>query len=540
MTVAEFIARLSLDSSKFTEGTNRAKRDIASLKNEVNKFAPALAGAFTVAGLVGLGKKAIETGAHFYDMAQLLGVSLESVQRMDFAAKQAGVDVEKLGRSLLKIQGELRSGGWNSKIYQDALNTLKLKPGDLLDKTPEKMLLTLADAFGKVNNRGEANAAIIGLVGIKMAGIIPLLARGRAGMEEMFERTPVAADEAILAMKRLQQQMVELGRVSFPIIAKFVEGFAFITKGVIGVGAVVKAAGGLIGAAFELLSHRSFNGFRRDVTKIEDELYKTFGNIFRELEKPVEGTTSVKGVSGLTPEQERHKNVMDHLEAERQKLLQNATEAGLADEQQLAEKQRHLRELEEEFARLRRLPSSPETEEAIASNENQWLKVLAAIAEVEKRIARQKEEAAEALARKTQDVEDARFQNSLILMTHEEKRLALLKREQEMVQEIAKLRAGKNEMAAVERERDLESTRAEILRLERKETPASTAQGFSVFTNELQRRGGGGGAVVGYGGTEVLHVAREQLAVQKSIDKSLQIFVRQVIGGNMTGLPLWQ
>ena len=522
MTVAEFIAKISLDSTKFTEGTNKVKRDVASLKGEIGKFAPALAGAFTVAGLVGLGKKAIETGAHFYDMAQKLGVSMDSIQRLDFAAQQTGIDIDKVTRAILKMQGELSHGGWDKDKYTSALKALKLKPEELVGKSPEDVLVRLADAFQGVNNRAEANAAIVSLVGIKMAGVIPLLARGGAALKELFGRAPVAEEGAITAMKQLKQQMDELGRVSFPIIAKFVSGFAMITKGVIGVGAVIKATGSILGAVFELLQHRSLKGFREDITKIEDDLYKTFENVFKELPAPKAGSF-VGGKHKKTEEEERHDRVMENLEAERQKLLQNATEAGLAAEQELAAKEKHLRELEDEFAKLRAQPSSMENTEAVAENENAWLKALAAISEVQQRIDRERAEAADALAKKTQDVEDARFQNSLILMTAEEKRIALLQREQELVQEITKLREGGQAQAATEREKDLESLRAEQLRLDKKgEQPSAGGQPFTVFTNELQRRGGAGAAVVGYGGNEVLNVAKEQLRTQRGIETAIK------------------
>jgi hypothetical protein len=166
-----------------------------------------------------------------------------------------------------------------------------------------------------------------------------------------------------------------------------------------------------------------------------------------------------------------------------------------------------------------------------------YLKQVNAIAELEQRIARQKQEAAEALAKKTQDVEDARFQNSLILMSTEEKRLALLQREQELVQQITKLREGGQAQAATEREKDLESLRAEQLRLDKKDEQTSAGgQPFSVFTNELQRRGGAGAAVVGYGGNEVLNVAKQQLEAQKRIDANIKLMNDRLAQGfNITG-----
>jgi hypothetical protein len=520
MTVAEFIAKIGLDSTKFTEGTNKVKRDVASLKGEIGKFAPALAGAFTVAGLVGLGKKAIETGAHFYDMAQKLGVSTDSIQRLDFAAQQTGIDIDKVTRAILKMQGELSHGGWDKDKYASALKALKLKPEELVGKSPEDVLIRLADAFQGVNNRAEANAAIVSLVGIKMAGVIPLLARGGAALKELFGRAPVAEESSITAMKQLKQQWDELGRVSFPYLAKMVQGFAFLTKGVLGTLAVLKATVQLLAATKEAIGTLSLKSLREDATKIEDELYTTWGKLFKELPSPGEGSF-VGGEHGPSDEEKRHAKTMENLDAEREKLLQNATEAGLAAEQELAAKEKHLRELEAEFAKLRAMPSSPGNTEAVAENENAWLKALASIAEVQQRIDRERQAAAEALAKKTQDVEDARFQNSLILMSAEEKRIALLQREQELVQQITKLREGGQAQAAIEREKDLESLRAEQLRLDKKDEqqPSAGGQPFSVFTNELQRRGGAGAAVVGYGGNEVLNVAKQQLETQKRTEK---------------------
>jgi hypothetical protein len=333
--------------------------------------------------------------------------------------------------------------------------------------------------------------------------------------------------------------MDELGRVSFPIIAKFVSGFAMITKGVIGVGAVIKSTGSILGAVFELLRHRSLKGFREDITKIEDDLYKTFENVFKELPAPKMGSF-VGGDHGETDEEKRHKSKMENLDAELAHLLEVNRIAGQSDEKALEERKARLKELDDEYARLEQQPRTMERDEEMKQGDVAYLKQVNAIAELEQRIARQKQEAAEALAKKTQDVEDARFQNSLILMSTEEKRIALLQREQELVQEITKLREGGQAQAATEREKDLESLRAEQLRLDKKDGQTSASgQPFSVFTNELQRRGGAGAAVVGYGGNEILNVAKQQLTAQQGMRIALETFLRQLTGGNMTG-PTYQ
>jgi flagellar motility protein MotE (MotC chaperone) len=480
-------------------------------------------------------------------MAQKLGVSTDSIQRLDFAAQQTGVDLDKVARAILKMQGELAHGGWDKEKYASALNTLKLKPEDLVGKSPEDVLVRLADAFKQVADsaevgagRGAANAAIVSLIGIKMAGVIPLLSRGGAALREFFGRAPIAAQETINAMKQLSQQIGELGRVSFPVISKFVEGFAFVIKGVIGAGAVFSSFGGIVASVFELIRSRNVRAFREDITKIEDDLYAVWDKLNLGVPTPGNGNF-VDAEKTKSAEQERHERVMENLDAELRHLLEVNRTAGQAEEKELEERKARLKELDDEYARLEQQPRTMERDEEMKQSDVAYLKQVNAIAELEQRIARQKQETAEALAKKTQDVEDARFQNSLILMSTEEKRLALLQREFQIISEIAALRRAGKEDAAVEREKDLTTLQAEELRLGKKgDQQSSNAQPFSVFTNELQRRGGAGAAVVGYGGgNEILNVAKQQLTAQQGMRIALETFLRQLTGGNMTG-PTYQ
>jgi hypothetical protein len=522
MTVAEFIAKIGLDSTKFTEGTNKVKRDVASLKGEIGKFAPALAGAFTVAGLVGLGKKAIETGAHFYDMAQKLGVSTDSIQRMDYAAKQTGVDIDKVTRAILKMQGELSHGGWDKDKYASALSTLRLKPEDLVGKSPEDVLLRLADAFSGVTNRAEANAAIVSLVGIKMAGIIPMISRGSAALKEFFDAAPVASLSTIVGLKQIKQDLDSLARISFPALGGVVTTVFNSIKG-----AIFTTVAGFshLYRAIDFAGRMSVKGTSvADAWRLSGEdqgqrLEKLHALFFTPPPDPKD-SSFIANAAEKQAEKERHESRMQNLDKEYAHLKQKLSEAGLEAEKELEAKRRGLFHLQVEAAWLRSKPAGNEREELLAENRNEQVRVQAAIAEVQQRIDRERAEAAEALAKKTQDVEDARFQNSLILMSTEEKRIALLQREQELVQQITKLREGGQAQAATEREKDLESLRAEQLRLDKKDQQQTDGgQPFSVFTNELQRRGGAGAAVVGYGGSEVLHVAKEQLETQKRTEK---------------------
>jgi hypothetical protein len=214
--------RIEGDSSGFRASVNQAMASVNEFRHMAEAVAPSVAAAFSVHGLMELGKDAIETGAHIYDLAQRIGVGTSTIQKFGYAAKLSGTDAETLVRGLLKLQANIANGGIETEKYQKALEKLGLTTASLVDVSPEEAMLRLADAFAHTESRGEANAAMVALLGSRMSNLIPLFAEGRKGLEEMFENAPQMAEATVLEMKQLSDEMQKWKSDILPGVASIV------------------------------------------------------------------------------------------------------------------------------------------------------------------------------------------------------------------------------------------------------------------------------------------------------------------------------
>lgn len=222
-------AVLEGDSAGFRKEMNQAMRTVNDFKASASSIAPALAGALTIGGLIEFTKRNIEAGAHIQDLAERLGVTAQTVQHFDYAAKQVGSDMETLTRGILKAQSALATGSNTSRTYDVALQLVGLHMKDMLNLSPEEFLLKFADAFATCTNRGNANAAAVALFGGRVQSILPLLAKGREGIQKLFADAPMQSDAEIAELKRFEDELTRMGssfevvfrRIAAGIVEKF-------------------------------------------------------------------------------------------------------------------------------------------------------------------------------------------------------------------------------------------------------------------------------------------------------------------------------
>lgn len=180
-------------TGKFDTDINRSTKDaerrMKAFKKNVADTARQAAIAFTAfSGAVAVGlNKALKDADDFAKTSQQIGVSVEALSGLSFAAGQAGTDVE----SLTKGMGRL------SRVTKDAATGLKtaVRPFEQLGiefqnadgtlRATEDLLLDVADKFSTMAD-GTTKAALaqelFGRAGLKL---IPLLNEGRGGIEEL-------------------------------------------------------------------------------------------------------------------------------------------------------------------------------------------------------------------------------------------------------------------------------------------------------------------------------------------------------------------
>ncbi|HDR9101138.1 TPA: phage tail tape measure protein [Burkholderia vietnamiensis] len=142
---------------------------------------------------------------------QKTGVSTDSIQQWAFATKSVGVDTKEATKSLAGL-GEAQNKAINgNKDSAKAFAAIGISLADLKKNSPDELLPKIAGAFHQSAD-GAAKAAVANeLFGASGESLIPLLDRGRAGLDALraaaAESGAVIGGETIAKMAALKEQM---------------------------------------------------------------------------------------------------------------------------------------------------------------------------------------------------------------------------------------------------------------------------------------------------------------------------------------------
>jgi hypothetical protein len=116
-----------------------------------------------------------------------LGISTESLSRLQFAAKETGVSAEQLSTAFVKMENNLEKGAQGSKAQAEAFERLGLNAGELARLAPDQAFNKIADAIAKLQSPQERINAEMAVFGKSGAALGPLLREGSGGIEKMGE-----------------------------------------------------------------------------------------------------------------------------------------------------------------------------------------------------------------------------------------------------------------------------------------------------------------------------------------------------------------
>jgi hypothetical protein len=219
----------------------------------------AIGGLVSGAGLVALGKGAIDAADGMNDLAQKTGVSVEQLSRFQQAAQKSGTDIDAVGAAMVKLGRNLETG---NKGAVSALQELQVNATDATGKLRplDQIMLDAADKLSKMEDGGKKAALATQLFGKAGADMIPLLNGGRAAVESleatMSTKFAKSADElndkVVDLQTRFTQIGVSIGTALLPAINILADGVLAIAQGfsqlpeplqaiIIGIGALTLA-----------------------------------------------------------------------------------------------------------------------------------------------------------------------------------------------------------------------------------------------------------------------------------------------------------
>lgn len=189
--LAALQVQLELQTAQFTEQMKGVNSQLDKLNNKVNsvsdtfkKAGAAIAGLVSVGTVVTIIRSTVDAMDDLRDSAQKVGVTVEELSALNFAASQSGVGIDTLNTALGILNKNLADV---EKGTTDAAKVLRAIGVSATDSTAET-LLKMADAFSAIPDGATKTAAAMAALGKSGKELIPFLNEGREGITEMMER----------------------------------------------------------------------------------------------------------------------------------------------------------------------------------------------------------------------------------------------------------------------------------------------------------------------------------------------------------------
>lgn len=229
---------LGLDSAQFTKGAKRAESTVARLGSQLQRFGAAMS--LVSAGIVAALRSQLNAADDAAKAAQRIGLSVEALTRLRFAADLSGASAQDLETAVARLSRSMQDGNKAfARIGVSATDAAgRLRP-------TEDVLLDLADAFQSTPDGAAKTAAAMELLGRSGTMLIPLLNGGSDALREMMAeadalgltittRTAKAAERFNDSLTRVGGAVTGVGR---QIAADLAPVMADIAEAIAGVAA---------------------------------------------------------------------------------------------------------------------------------------------------------------------------------------------------------------------------------------------------------------------------------------------------------------
>ncbi len=228
---------LSADTAQFSSAMDKAaytaERDLQRISSKA-KFNAAIISAALVAAATAIAvsvKKTIDHADQIGKMAQSLGMTVEQLSSLEYAAKLSNIEVEGLRTAFQRFNKTIYDE--SNGILQNNISAFKALGISIRDnsgnvKSNYELFLESADALSKMNDSVQKSAIAQILWGKSGAALIPLLNSGKEGIQKLTDearRLGIILDsETVAASERFNDNMTRMSQVVQGIKTSFTAG----------------------------------------------------------------------------------------------------------------------------------------------------------------------------------------------------------------------------------------------------------------------------------------------------------------------------
>lgn len=188
--LGDLVVRLSAETAQFTQALDKAtyqtQRNFQTMQSSAKTLAGAL-GLYLSADLfVGFVKGQIDVQDALFKTSQKIGISVEDLSKLSYAAKLADVDAKQLQTGLVKLsKGMVEASNGTGDVYKGlSAMGVAVKNSDGTLKSSSQVLNEIADKFETYEDGANKTALAVQFFGKSGADLIPLLNGGSKAIKQ--------------------------------------------------------------------------------------------------------------------------------------------------------------------------------------------------------------------------------------------------------------------------------------------------------------------------------------------------------------------
>jgi hypothetical protein len=221
---------LGADTAALDKGLKDAQASLSRFAGSMKNVGLVMAGAF--AGVAGGVAAAVKSSLNEADklgkMAQSVGVPVEELSKLKYAADLSDISLESLGTSMVRLNKSMSEVAGGAKgPASEAFRALgiSVRNTDGTMKTSSQIMSEVADKFAGYSDGANKTALAVALFGRAGAAMIPMLNGGSAALEEAkreAEQLGIVIDsKTSKAAEDFNDNLTRLGKVATGVTTQF-------------------------------------------------------------------------------------------------------------------------------------------------------------------------------------------------------------------------------------------------------------------------------------------------------------------------------
>jgi hypothetical protein len=183
-----FAAAMDKNAKRIASFAKTANKDLSVVSMGFDKLGGAAAAFLSVAAIQQLGvavRDAANKLGDLKDAAEIIGITTDALQELQYAAQLSGVSADVLQGSLQKLTKNLGDAAMGGTSAKKSLDELGLSGSELSTIPLDQALSRIADKLAAVENPAQRATLATDLFGKSGLAMVNMLADGSAGLEAM-------------------------------------------------------------------------------------------------------------------------------------------------------------------------------------------------------------------------------------------------------------------------------------------------------------------------------------------------------------------